>query len=55
MLTFAIAVAAFLAIYAVLRARQVRALGTRQPIQWGWIATIIAVAGVAILASALLG
>jgi len=54
-LTFAIAVVAFLAVYAVLHKRHARISDTRQPVQWGWIAAIIGLAIVAILAGALLG
>ena len=54
-LDFAIAVAAFLGIYAVLRQRHAGRSGRREPVQWGWIAAIISVAAVAMLASALLG
>jgi hypothetical protein len=54
-LNFAIAVTAFLGIYAVLRQRHAGRSGTPEPVQWGWIAAAIAVAAVAMLASALLG
>jgi lysylphosphatidylglycerol synthetase-like protein (DUF2156 family) len=49
-LAYALPIAAFLAIYAVLRERERRSSGVRPPTQWGWLAAIAVCAAVAVLA-----
>ena len=50
----ALAFAAFVAIYALLRERERRKSGTRPPIQWGWLAVITACAVATVIAGLVL-
>jgi lysylphosphatidylglycerol synthetase-like protein (DUF2156 family) len=54
LLTTALVFAAFVAIYAVLRERERQKTGVRPPIQWGWLAAIMACAAVAAVAGLVL-
>jgi lysylphosphatidylglycerol synthetase-like protein (DUF2156 family) len=50
LLGYALPIALFVILYALLRERERRRTGFRRPIQWGWLAAIAACALVAILA-----
>jgi hypothetical protein len=52
-LTFIGALVVFLAIYAAIHRRAGRTAGEPRPIQWGWLAAVIACAAVAVIIGAL--
>jgi hypothetical protein len=49
-LSLAVAVALFLALYAVVRGRQAHRTGVHPPLQWGWLAAIVGFAVLALIA-----
>ncbi|WP_170179573.1 hypothetical protein [Solirubrobacter pauli] len=53
-LSIVISIAAFLALYVLLRERARRRTGTTPPVHWGWLAAIAACALVAALAGLVL-
>jgi|tagenome__1003787_1003787.scaffolds.fasta_scaffold20226540_2 hypothetical protein len=54
LVSVAIAIVVFLALYTLLRERAGRKSGSKPPVKWGWLAAIASCALVAVLAGLLL-